>query len=132
MKKKYMFAYAISGLGIAMIVVAIVLMPTSKENKKTKDKEITEKYGTNLDEDLSAKAMIYAADKYSYTTEKYQINVTLKDNIYNIEVKTNDGNLVDNINIKSTELKKWQPNVASPEEIEVIDEPDGTMQAATQ
>lgn len=117
MKNKKIIAIIALIIGLIMVGGAVLLLTFNQGDEPVKPKDNEDIYGTDLEKDLTAKAMIYAAEKYNYTTESYEINVSEKDNNFIVEVKSKDGQLVENITIKKDDLQGWSPDNASPEEI---------------
>ena len=128
MKKKFIIGF---GILIVIIIIAIVgvyiFVSKEKHSQDSTPQPSTEAtYGTDLNEDLMAKAMIYVANEYNYTTENYLIDISLQNDTYAISVNTKDNALVQQITIGSEELKKWEPDNASPEEVENVDTSQAT------
>ena len=128
MKKKKLVATIIIVIGIIMLATATILLVPKSKDKQEKPKDNGETYGTDLEKHLTAKAMIYVADNNNYTTENYLIYVEKKDNNYVVTIKTKDNqDVVESITIDKNILQKWKPENASPEGIEVLDQPNSSI-----
>ncbi len=105
MKKEFFLTIAI--LLSLTVIIAIILYSKSILNKTIdqngKEKEI------NLENDLYAKAHIYVAAEYGYTSEKYDIEVNQKDSYYIVKIiEKGKDNIINAFTINAEELKKWK------------------------
>ena len=131
MKKKAIICIIIILIILIAIIAGISLSSTSKEEKKGNTSQKADNpYGTNLNTNLPAKAMIYVADEYSYTTEDYLIDVSENNDVYVVDIKTKDNQPVKQISIDKATLKKWKPTTASPEKTETVDDSLTSTQSA--
>lgn len=130
MKKNKILAAIILIAGIIMVGAAIFLLVSKPEEKPVKPKGNEDIYGTDIEKDLTAKAMIYVANNNNYTTENYLIEVEQKDNNYIVTVKSKDNQLIENITIDEKTLQEWKPDNTSPEEMVPVDEPDNGISAS--
>lgn len=131
MNKKRVIGYVILGIGLIIILVGVLLFVFGPVKEKDSSKNEDPSYGTDLEEDLPAKAMIYVADEYQYTSEDYNIDVTVQDNNYVVEVKTKEDELVEEITVDSNTLQAWTPDSSSPEQFEPINESSSASQPSS-
>lgn len=105
---------------LLLIVFSICLYLLFKNNNSSNSVKNNESEEVNLDKDLNAKAMIYVADKYNYTTEDYIIDVQKNNDSYIVTINNKENSKVDEVTINENKLKTWQPTTESPEKTETI------------